>query len=107
MNQILKEKAKEALTQNVEEILNRNNKNRFIEGFDAAEELIKELWPQEKQVTIKHLIYWTNLRPETSELSRYLHQNLLFCLLKRINDFKSEEIQFNKIIYNKEIFLLS
>ncbi|XP_032423480.1 uncharacterized protein LOC116723051 [Xiphophorus hellerii] len=49
VNQILKEKAKEALTQNVEEILNRNNKNRFIEGFDAAEELIKELWPQEKQ----------------------------------------------------------
>lgn len=55
VNQVLKEKAEETLRKKVNEILDRNDRNEYMDGYEPAQEVIDQLWPEENQVTIKHL----------------------------------------------------
>lgn len=55
VNQILKEKAKKALRKKVHEILDGNETKEYMDGYEPAQKVIDQLWPEGNQVTIKHL----------------------------------------------------
>ncbi|XP_032444931.1 uncharacterized protein LOC116736547 [Xiphophorus hellerii] len=50
VNQILKERAKEALRKKVDVILDRNDRNEYMDYYKPAQKVIDQLWPEGNQV---------------------------------------------------------